>query len=203
MTRFHAATRRLALAAALVLTGTLGAAAFTPPAFAGAQTLLFKNKAALQVDATSIEFVNDGIPPRDYPHVNHRSQLRFEDAAREWASGRFSLTGNSPNKLRITIKNGDLTEKLLPVKKGVAGWFTKDQSAEYEATLQVELAIIGASGEVLSSATGQSHNTMTVREDATEADKQQVWTGMIIAAFDLLDTQLEPQVRQTMAQYIR
>ena len=56
---------------------------------------------------------------------------------------------------------------------------------------------------MLSSATGGSNNTMTVREDATEADKQQVWTGMIIAAFDLLDTQLEPQVRQVMAKYIR
>jgi hypothetical protein len=203
MTRFQAFTRSFAFAAALTLTGVIGAGPYAPAAFAGAQTLLFKNKAELQVDATSIEFVNDGIPPRDYPHVNHRSQLRFEDAAREWASGRFNLTGNSANRLRITIKNSDLTEKLLPVKKGIKGWFTKDQSAEYEATLQVELAIIDPNGQVLSSASGQSQNTMTVREDATEADKQQVWTGMIIAAFDLLDTQLEPQVRQVMAQYIR
>ncbi len=203
MTRFQTVTRRFALAAVLVVAGTLGVATAAPQAFAGAQTLMFKNRAALQVDATAIEFVNDGIPPRDYPHVNHRSQLRFEDAAREWAGGRFQLTGNSVNKLRITIKGSDLTEKLLPVKKGIKGWFTKDQSAEYEASLQVELAIIDPNGQVLSSASGASNNTMTVREDATEADKQQVWTGMIIAAFDLLDNQLEPQVRQVMAKYIR
>ena len=203
MTRFQVVTRRFALAAVLVMAGAVGTATVAPQVFAGAQTLLFKNKASLQVDATSVEFVNDGIPPRDYPHVNHRSQLRFEDAAREWAGGRFQITGNSINKLRITIKSSDLTERLLPVKKGVKGWFTKDQSAEYEASLQVELAIIDANGQVLSSATGGSNNTMTVREDATEADKQQVWTGMIIAAFDLLDTQLEPQVRQMMAKYIR
>lgn len=165
--------------------------------------LEFANKQVLSVDATSLELKIGEIPPREYPHVNYRSHVRFEDGAREWAGQHFKLTGDSVNTLRITIRKGDIVEKLLPVKKGIKGWFTKDQSAEYEAALDLEIAIVNPNGQVLTSANGKASTTRTVPEGTTEADKQQVWTGLIIATFDNLDSELQPQLRNTMGQYIR
>ena len=163
----------------------------------------FANKSVLNVDATSLELKIGEVPPREYPHVNYRSQVRFEDAAREWAGSHFKLTGNSVNTLRITIRKGDIVEKLLPVKKGIKGWFTKDQSAAYDATLELEIAIVDPNGQVLTTASGKASISRTVPEGTTEADKQQVWTGLIVATFDNLDTELQPQVRSVMAQFIR
>lgn len=200
MTRFRDLALRFA-AAALVC--TLAAAAGSQ-AFAQSKTeLIFANKTALTVDATSMDVKIENIPPREYPHVNYRSHVRFEDAARDWAHSHFMLTGNSVNTLQIIIRKGDLVEKLLPVKKGIKGWFTKDQAAEYAATLELDLALIDPNGRVISTASGKSSSTQTVTEGATEEDKQEVWTGMIISAFDALDREFQPQLRQVMAQYIR
>lgn len=207
MPRFHVAPVQWAvsqfacLAAVLLLLGAVVAI----PALAQEPSpgLPFANKTVLSVDATSLDLKIENLPPREYPHVNYRSHVRFEDGARDWAAKRFALTGASANVLRVTVRKGDLVEKLLPVKKGIKGWFTKDQAAEYEATLDVELAIVDPNGKVLASASGKSTNTRTVTEGATEADKQQVWSGMIVAGFDALDAELQPQARQAMAQYVR
>ena len=200
MTRFRDLSLRFA-AAALMFTL---AGAVAPDAFAqGKPELIFANKTVLTVDATSMDVKIENIPPREYPHVNYRSHVRFEDAARDWAKSHFTLTGNSVNTLQIVIRKGDLVEKLLPVKKGIKGWFTKDQAAEYAATLELDLALIDPNGRVISTASGKSSSTQTVTEGATEDDKQEVWTGMIISAFDALDREFQPQLRQVMAQYIR
>ena len=189
--------RAAALLAALAVGGNLAVAAD-----AAASTLLFADKSVLNVDATSLDLRIENVPPREYPHVNYRSHVRFEDAAREWAANHFMLTGNSVNALRITVRKGDIVEKLLPVKKGFAGLFRKDQAAEYEASLEVEMAIVDVNGKVVSSASGKATNSRTVTEGATEQDKQQVWMGLIVAAFDGLDKELLPQVRQVMGQYV-
>jgi hypothetical protein len=194
MTLFHSMTFRSAL------TRITGAAAVVC-LLAGAAP--FADRAPLTVDATSLDLKIENLPPREYPHMNYRSHVRFEDAAREWAAGRFMLTGNSVNTLRITIQKGDIVEELLPVKKGIKGWFTKDQSADYRASLELEVAIVDPNGMVLSRAYGKSNNSRSVGEGTTEDEKQQVWTGLIIAAFDALDAELQPQLRQAMAQYIR
>jgi hypothetical protein len=200
MTGFHFTPLTRAAAVLLLLAGPACSVAVAQAAPA---TLVFANKTALTVDATSLDLRIEDVPPREYPHMNYRSQVRFEDGAREWAASHFMLTGNSVNTLRVTLRKGDIVEKLLPVKKGIKGWFTKEQSAEYEASLEIEVAIVDPNGMVLSTASGKSRSTRTVPEGTTEADKQQVWAGMIVAAFDALDTELQPQLRQVMGQFIR
>lgn len=205
MTTFAALRFARALSVMLAVAGTAAVVHAEEPSVAGIASgkLQFANTTVLNVDATALELKLGDIPPREYPHVNYRSQVRFEDAAREWAGQHFKLTGNSVNTLRITIQKGDIVEKLLPVKKGIKGWFTKDQSAEYLATLELEIAIVDPNGRVLTTASGKASTSRTVPEGTTDADKQQVWTGLIIATFDNLDTELQPQIRSVMAQFIR
>lgn len=200
MTGFRFAPVQIFAVALAFLSGAVSASALAqdnPP------TLLFANKTVMNVDATSLDLKIENLPPREYPHVNYRSQVRFEDGARAWAASHFNLTGSSVNALRITIRKGDIIEKLLPVKKGFKGLFTKDQSAEYSAVLEVEVAIVDPSGKVLSAASGKATNSRTVAEGATETEKQQVWAGLVVASFDNLDAELQPQMRQVMGQFIR
>ncbi len=189
--------------AAAFVAGALVSACGSSPAPKVPTQVSFASNAVVNVDATSMDVNFAGAPSRDYPHVGHRSPVSFEAAAKSWADKRFDLTGNTPSALRVTIKEGDLVEELLPVKTGLGGAFKKEQAAKYEATLEVELQIVDAGGKVVASASGKSWNTHTVPEDATETDKQIVWAGMVKQAFDSLDQELIPRVYQGMRDYVR
>ncbi|MEQ9449695.1 MAG: hypothetical protein RLN70_12460, partial [Rhodospirillaceae bacterium] len=129
----------------------------------------------------------------------YRSPVTFEAAGRDWANQRFNLTGNTVNALRITFRQAQITERLLPVDTGISGAFKKEQAAEYEAVLDVSLEIVDANGKVVASATGAGTNKHTASEDATEYDKQMIWVDMVKRAFDSLDRELIPQMRRGMA----
>jgi hypothetical protein len=184
----------------------LGAMTLQAPAASAAADVVsvirFSDASSLSTDATSLSIYVDARPPKEYPHVMYRAPFTFEQAAKVWADSHFSLSGNSVNTLRITLREGDITEKLLPKTGGIKGWFTKDQSAEYEARLAVEVAVIDPNGKVLASADGKASHTRTVPEGSTEEDKRRVWADMIKTAFDGLDTELQPRIRSTMASYV-
>ena len=167
-----------------------------------APVIRFSDASTLSADATSLSITVDVRPPKEYPHVMYRAPFTFEQAAKAWADSHFSLSGNSVNRLRITLREGDITEKLLPKTGGIKGWFTKDQAAEYEARLAVEVAVIDPNGQVVASADGKAWHTRTVSEGATEEDKRQVWADMIKTTFDNLDAELQPRIRSTMNQYV-
>ena len=169
---------------------------------ARADTPVFANKNVLNVDATSMEIKINSSAPQEYPHVGYRSPITFEQAGKAWAESHFMLTGNSVNKFRITIRNGDIVEKLLPVTKGFKGLFTKDQAFQYDAVIDVELAIVGPDGQVLSSATGKASGMRTAIEGASDAEKKDIWQAQVISMFDALDNELQPQLRSTMGQFI-
>ena len=167
------------------------------------QDVDFADTTVLNVDATSVDvrFVNR--PPSEYPHVGHRSPVTFERAIEDWTDKRFELTGNTASAFRITIKKNDITEELLPVETGLSGAFKKEQAAKYEARLEVAIELVDPNGEVLGSATGESWNTYTVAEDATENDKRIVWVDMITKALDGLDQELIPRIREGLTGYVK
>ena len=188
------------LTPALAFAATLFFAAFSGTV--RADTVVFVNKNVLNVDATSMEVKISGSAPQEYPHVGHRSPLTFEDAGKAWAENHFKLTGGSVNQLRINIRNGDVVEKLLPIKKGIKGMFTKDQAFQYDATIDLEIAIVSPDGQVLTSASGKASGFRTAGENATDAEKKQIWSGLVISVFDALDNQLQPQLLTAMGQFV-
>ena len=207
MTKHHKLSRTCLGAGATVLVAAL----FTAAMAAGAKaetaatrgTVQFADASALSTDASGMTVDVPYRPPQEYPHVGYRAPFTFEDAVRDWAAHHFNLTGNSVNSLRVILREGDIVERLLPVTKGIRGWFKKDQAAEYEAKLEIETAIINPNGLVLAQAEGKAWHKRTVPEGMTEAQKQAVWAEMIKKTFDDLDVELQPRIREALAQYVR
>lgn len=187
---------------AAILATALVAGALAFPAAAADTAIRFADATTFATDATSLSINVDARPPKEYPHVMYRAPITFEQAAKVWAESHFSLSGNSVNTLRVTVKEGDITEKLLPKTGGIKGWFTKDQAAEYEARLAVEVAVIDPNGKVIASADGKAWQTRTVTEGATEDDKRKVWAEMIKTTFDNMDAELQPRIRSTMSSFV-
>ncbi len=186
------------LVAAVLLAGGLMAVS----AAAADPAIRFADATTFATDATSLSINVEARPPKEYPHVMYRAPFTFEQAAKVWAAAHFSLSGNSVNALRITVTEGDITEKLLPKTGGIKGWFTKDQAAEYEARLAVEVAVVDPNGKVVAAADGKAWQKRTVTEGATEEDKRGVWADMIKSTFDNMDAELQPRIRATMASYM-
>lgn len=159
---------------------------------------LFQNVTPVKIDANSLVVEIQKQPPKEYPHVGHRAPVSFEQAVNMWASSHFELTGAGENTLRVTVRESDIVEKLLPVKKGIAGWFRKDQSAEYTASLDISVALVDANGGQQGSAEARTFQSTTVPEGTTDAEKQAVWMEMMKKVFDNLDRELQPRIRQTL-----
>ena len=201
MNSFQTPRARRAFAALLLLVAGL---AWAVPA--GAQepiALALPDRPPIMVEATTLDIRNADASPTTYPYVTSRSPVTYDQAIKAWAAQRFKLTGGSVNTLRVTMRQGSIVEKLLPVTKGIKGWFKKDQNAEYTATLDIEIAIVDPTGKVLTTAEGKSFATETIREDATSVDRTNTWLNLVKKTFDTLDSDLGARMRTTMTGYVQ
>jgi hypothetical protein len=162
----------------------------------------FSDMAAYKVDATSVEIVIHDQTPREYPQVGHLAPTTFEQALRGWVSQRFQLTGNSVNKLRVTLREGRITEKVLPIQKGVRGWFKKEEAVAYDGALSFEVAIVDANGSILSKAEATATVGRSLIEGATRADKELTWIDMVNTSFDNADREMKARLKEYMSRYI-
>ncbi len=191
------ATRAFATIVLLFAAWALPAAAQEPIALAP------PDKPPVMVEATTLDVRNADASPTTYPYVTSRSPVTYDQAVKAWAAQRFKLTGGSVNTLRITMRQGSIVEKLLPITKGIKGWFKKDQNAEYTATLDLEIAIVDPNGKVLTTADGKSYATETIREDATSSDRTNAWLNLLKKTFETLDGDLVSRMRTTMTGYVQ
>ena len=166
-------------------------------------TISFADSRTIPVDAVTLEVRIPSPPPREYPYVGYLAPTPYSDVIHAWAAQRFALTGGSVNTLRVTMRQGSITEKLLPVTTGIAGWFKKEQGADYQGSLEVEVSIIDPNGQLLASADGRSWATESVAKNATQADREATWERLILRTFDNLDKELIPRVYEAMGAYVR
>lgn len=167
------------------------------PLSASAQGL-FQNVSPIAIDGNNMSIEVQNRPPAQYPHVGHRAIVPLDQAINMWAKSRFEMNGAGENTFRVTVRNADITEELLPVKKGIAGWFRKDQSAQYAINIDISVVLVDANGRPQGSAETTTSNSTTVPEGTTDAEKQAVWAEMMKKAFDALDRELLPRVQQTV-----
>ena len=180
----------------------VGAPAAMAQGAASPVAMAFANRDVIPVDVTAIDVRVTDTTPKSYPFVGYRAAIPYDQAIKAWAAQRFNANGNSVNTLRITLQRGSITEKLLPITKGLAGLFKKEQSAEYTGTLEVELAIIDPAGQVVTVTDGKSWASQSVREDATTPDREAAWMSVIKTTFDNLDLEILPRMRQVMGSYV-
>lgn len=180
-----------------------GALAATVAAAQTTAATLLEPATPLKIDANRLVIEMQAQPPKDYPHVGHRAPVTFEQAINTWANSRFELTGAGENTLRVTVREADIVEKVLPVKKGIMGWFRKDQSAEYTANLDVVVSVVDANNQQLGQAEARSMFATTIEEGTTDAEKQDVWQDMVKRLLGNVDRELQSRIRQVMTGYVQ
>jgi hypothetical protein len=196
----RAALGLLALSALILCAATPQAYAADEAQPPGALVLIDKTPIVVDASALNIRLIEE--EPHEYPYVGWKAPVTYEQGVKAWAVLRFKLTGESVNSLRISVKRATITEKLLPVTKGISGWFKKEQGAEYQGTLELEVAIVDPNGQVIGSADAKSWATETVSESATDKDKEKAWMNVMRVSFDNLDRDLRPTIYKSMSNFV-
>ncbi len=178
----------------------LSACGTTPPA--DVPVLSFKDGNAIRLNARpGIEIVDLYRPPLRPPHVEHQFSIVPSQIARIWVRDRLELAGGA-GTVKLTIRDGAVTETAVPVKGGLFGMFRRDVARRLTGRLEVQLDFAGV-GSAGASTTAIVEATREILEDAERAEVEAVYYEMIRDLADAFDRELTRQIDETFGQVFR
>ncbi len=187
------------LLAALLLAGC----ANVPPPRPTFPQLTYGHLGALTFEAASVEVVNEYQAPMMAPNVEHTAPLAPANAGLQWARDRIKATGRGGRTVRVIVRNGRIAESDLRKTQGLRGAFTTDQAQRYEATLEMVVEVRGERGFRDAFATATVERSTTVPETITLNDRDKVLFGLVEDLMKDLNAQLERNIREFLAAYLR
>lgn len=194
--------RLLAVTAVLLslgLTGCMSTPPSPPPTF---QRISFAQRPPFVLDVAAIEIDDRAAPPRNPPHVGHQFPVPPIQAVRDWASDRLKAAGRS-GVLRVVVLSADAVEASLPRTGGIRGAFTRDQSERYDVAIALRLEIRDPATGRSASVEGRATRSGTVAEDVSGNDKLALWYKLTDGTISTLDAELDRQIRQNFAGFLR
>ncbi|MQP64079.1 hypothetical protein GE253_01850 [Niveispirillum sp. SYP-B3756] len=181
--------RRLFIAACLSLV--------TLPALAQGGALDFTAKDPITLDVASIDVESEYVAPMREPNVDHLITITPSDAVRLWASQRLKA-GGTQGRARVIIRDASVKEKELARTTGIKGWFTKDQSEQYDGRLQVDIIVEGTARGFSGSVSAIVTRSTSVREDVSLAERDKTMLAMVTEMGTDLDSQLEAAIKANL-----
>ena len=120
--------------------------------------------------------------------------------AEAWAAQRLQAVGKSGTAV-VRIEKAEMVEEKLKRTGGIKGAFTTDQTERYSGELQVSVSIADIRGLALARA--GSTRSRTIAEDATLAEREQLWFSMAESLGRDMDAEMDKQIPQHLSNYLR
>jgi hypothetical protein len=197
-------SRRFAAVAALVALVAC-ADGEAPPSTVPPRSFDYSHLVPLKLDVARVEIVEQFVPPRTAPNVDHRAPIEPRVALAQMARDRVQAWG-STGSATVTITDASLIEERLARGGGVASLFAAQPSERYTLNLGIVLEVRNAGAR--DGGTGTSgraeariSRTRTVNDDVTLAQRERVWDEMLRAAMDDaqgMNVEFEFQVRRAL-----
>ncbi len=181
---FKLAAKAFVIATALVL----ASCTIEPPQNDFAE-ITFTHRPIIKLDVASIVTETSYETSLSAPHVEHLMPLPLATAAHRWADDRLSAAGTS-RTLRYVVTEASVIEEPLEVQDGLTGLFHIDQSERYRATLKVQIQILNA-GRLEGELSAEAIRSITVPEDSSLKEREQVWYRLEEKILRDLDLELE------------
>jgi hypothetical protein len=160
----------------------------------------FTHKIPYNLDVASIEVETRPAPAPDKGTVVHELPVSLTAVAEKWARQRLKPVGASGVAV-VTIEKASVVEQRLKKTGGVRGAFTTDQTERYIGELQLSISIAENRGQALARA--GSTRTRTIAEDATLAEREKLWFDMVEKLTRGMDAEMDKQIPQHLAIYLR
>ena len=190
----------MALGLVLALAFTASACNVPPP-----QTdfpeITYKHLPAIHFDVGEVVVERAYAPPLDKPNVDHLMPNPPVVLAIRWAQDRLVANGQA-GQLVFRIVDASVVETELRSESGLQGVFTVSQSERYNARLAVEVELVEDDGFSRSIVKAEAERSVTMPEDASLHDREQVWFKLSEMVMNDLDAELEKSLYQHMAAHI-
>lgn len=182
---------------ALTLTAALlGACAGEPASQRAFPEIGFAHLEPLRIAAQGPEVISRWSSPMTPPHVEHRLPVTPEQAIRNWIDDRLRPTGAGLDTLEVEILDASVTETPLETSGGLGGLFRKEQEARYTARAKMVIRLVGPDGRMKNQITTEAYRSRTVAEDASLAEREELWFELVEGLVTDLDQETERGLRQ-------
>ncbi len=174
------------------------AACASEPTAPGTFSRVLSPKIAMDVKIISLAD-RSGAQPLTSPYKTNKFSPTIAEAVKQWAVDRLQANGKVGQAI-IIVKNASLTVQSLPVKDGVEGWFTRDQSLKYTGRAEVTVEANGSGGFAVADASAT--RSVTLPEDPTEQEKQDAYATLLNGLMKDLGENLEQGIREHMGRFL-
>lgn len=183
------------LTALLVLGGCPSAPSRVAP------EITFADRPPIGLDVANIEIVQRYQPAFADPFVDHLFPQQPASVIRRWAEDRLAARG-ATGTATLIIQEASVTEEILARNPGLQGLVTIEQSERYEARFAVRLEIGQPAGGRSGSADVLAVRSITAPENASLADREQIWFALTENTTRDLDARFEQEITEGLPQFI-
>lgn len=160
----------------------------------------FAHKTPFNLDVATIEVEKLPATAPDKGTIVHELPVSLTSVAEKWARQRLKAVGQSGVAI-VKIEKATVVEQGLKKTGGVRGAFTTDQTERYVGDLQMSVSITDNRGQALARA--GSSRIRTIAEDATLAEREKLWFDMVEKLARGTDAEMEKQIPDHLANYLR
>jgi len=155
----------------------------------------------LRLNVARIEVVKQYKSSSKLPHVENDFPVPPVAMIQQWTQDRLLPVGKSGYAV-VTIEEASVVEIPLKKTEGFRGYFTVDQSEQYDAKMSVKIEILDDSGNSKGFAYARAQGSRTVAENLTLGQRRKVWMNMMEKIMNTLDEELNRNVTGYLSQYI-
>ncbi|MBT4769859.1 MAG: hypothetical protein HOO00_04965 [Rhodospirillaceae bacterium] len=180
------------------------AACQTPPPAQAFPDLTWTHLKPYVFNVAEIEIKSDFKPDFKAPHVEHLFPLALDKAAMRWAEDRLHAGGAPERGGRVvfTVNKAEAVEALLEKKKGVEGYFTDEESEQYNLSIEVSLEVLDERGYRSGYVVAGAKRSQSVLEDITLDEREKVWFEMTESLMQELNSQLEANIKAYLGGFL-
>jgi len=163
--------------------------------------ITFNHLPTINLAVSSVSVQQTYTAPLTDPNIEHSMPGAPLDAAARWVTDRVRATGNN-GTATFTLKEMSVKEVPLEKKTGVVGAFTTDQSERYDAVIEATVSITDPSRNAKGSAVARAERSITVAEDATLNERDQVLFGLAEKLMADFNAELERNIRANLSEWV-
>lgn len=191
------------LFAVLGLSLAVAACASAPPEKLMLPEITFANQPKLTFAASSVETIQEYLPSAQPPHIELNIPQPPSVVAARWTRDRVALDMSQQNRVTVIIKKAAVTEVDLKKTPGLRGSFTEDQVARFDIEVEMAVEIRDARGFRIGEASAAARRSTSMSEKATLNERDLIIHGLVRETMMDVNRELERNIRQYMALYVR
>jgi hypothetical protein len=156
----------------------------------------------LRLNVARIEVIKQYQSSSKPPHIENDLPIPPVAMIQQWTQDRLLPVGKSGYAV-VTIEEASVVEIPLKGTKGLRGYFTVDQSEQYDVKLSVKIEVFDDLGKSKGFAYARAQGSRTVSEDFTLGQRRKVWIYMMEKIMNNLNEELDRNMQAHLGSYLQ